>query len=115
MESLVTQLRNTNGVIFYNPDFKDFLEMNMADLRKASLENAPIFELSDTQRARATRNFNLLCNMANVPFHLHWVTLRVNNLYRYSDYRPSMMDIYKVDSEKLAELQLKFMDSQSIT
>lgn len=115
MDTLFTQLASNEAALFYNPDFKDFLEMNLADLRRSSVENSPIFELTETQRARADRNFNLLCNMANVPYHMHWITLRVNDLHCFADYRPSMADLYKVDTNKLAELRLKFLESQSIT
>lgn len=115
MDTLFNQLASNDAALFYNPDFKDFIEMNLADLRRASVENSPIFELTEAQRARADRNFNLLCNMANVPYHLHWLTLRINNLYCFSDYRPSNVELYKVDTNKLAELRLKFIESQNIS
>ena len=92
MDSLFTQLRNVEAALFYNKDFVDFLEMNLADLRKSSINNSPIFDLTEAQRARADRNFNLLCNMAGIPYYLHWITLRINKLMRSSEYRPNMDD-----------------------
>lgn len=115
MDSLFTKLSNADAALFYNKDFVDYIEMNLADLKKASKDNAPIFELTETQRARGKNNFNLICNMAGIPYHLHWLTMRINNMTSMSEYQPSMDDIYMLDMDALATLKLKFVEAQSIT
>lgn len=115
MESLFNQMRNVEGLIFHEKAFKDFLEMNMADLRRASLNLANELEVTEAQMIRADRNFNLLCNIAKIPYHLHWVTMRVNNLRRVSDYSYKMKSIYHIDQEKLAALIQQYREAQSIT
>lgn len=115
MESLFVQMRDVQAIIYHDKRFQDFLEMNMADLRRSSRQSSSNIELSETQLARADRNFNLLCNMASIPYHLHWVTMRVNGLKRTSDYRYTMNNLIHVDQEKLNSLILQFQESQTIT
>lgn len=115
MDSLFEQMQSNKGLIFRNTQFQDFLEMNMADLRKVSRNSASNIELADTQKVRADRNFNLLCNMVNIPYYLHWVTMRVNGLKRPSDFRYNMQNLIEVDRSKLDALILQFQEAQSIT
>lgn len=114
MDSLYTKMRNVNGAIYFDAGFRDFIEMHMADLRKASIGNAFYMDLSDTQRARGHRNFNLICNMANIPYYLHWITMRVNRLMRAADYNQTEKELYTVDMDKLNTLILQYRESQTI-
>lgn len=115
MDSLFQQMRNQEALIYYDRDFQDFLEMNMADLKKVSVNNSSNIELPETQYVRADRNFNLLCNIAGIPYHMHWVTMRVNGIKRPSDYRYTMRNLVQVDMSALERLILQFSESQSIT
>lgn len=115
METLFQQMRNDQALLYHDKLFQDFLEMNMSDLRKASRKNSVNIEISDTQKVRADRNFNLLCNIAGIPYYLHWVTMRVNGLKRSSDYRYTMPELIEVDNDKLGSLILQFNEAQSIT
>lgn len=115
METLFQQMRNDHALLFHDKLFQDFLEMNMADLRKSSRRNSVNIEISETQKVRADRNFNLLCNIAGIPYHLHWVTMRVNGLKRVSDYRYNIPELIEVDNDKLSSLILQFGEAQSIT
>ena len=101
METLYRQMRNDQALLFHDKFFQDFLEMNMADLRRSSRKNSVNIEISETQKVRADRNFNLLCNIAGIPYHLHWVTMRVNGLKRASDSRYNMPELSQVEKDKL--------------
>lgn len=114
MDSLFQEMQSNQGLIFYNKQFQDFLEMHIGDLRKASRNNSSNIEIAETQLVRADKNFNLLCNIANIPYYLHWVTMRVNGLKRPSDYRYTMRDLIEVDQSKLDSLILQFQEAQSI-
>lgn len=112
MDSLIDKLRDTDNYYLYDSGFLEFLEMNMADLRSKSQSSSPMLEVSATQRARADRNFNLLCNIANIPFHLHWITLRINGYKEYTEFRERDEPLYSVDMESLARLKLLYIESQ---
>lgn len=115
MESLFHTMRSDAGLIFHNKKFQEFLEMNMADLKRSSVLNASNIEISENAMVRADRNFNLLCNIAAIPYYLHWVTMRVNGLKRPSDYRYTMKNLIHVDQQKLDNLIVQFHEAQSIT
>ncbi len=115
MDTLFQQMRNDQALLFHDKLFQDFLEMNMADLRRSSRNNSVNIDVSETQRVRADRNFNLLCNIAGIPYYLHWVTMRVNGLKRPSDYRYNLPQLIEVDKEKLSSLIIQFEEAQSIT
>lgn len=113
MDPLYNRLRNPSMYYLYDNAFIDFLEMNLAELRQNSVAKSMEIKVSDVDRARADRNFNLLCNIAQIPFDLHWVTLRVNNYKEYSEFRAKDTPLYQVDTEYLAMLKLKFDESQT--
>jgi hypothetical protein len=58
MDTLFQQMRNDQALLFHDKLFQDFLEMNMADLRRSSRNNSVNIDISETQRVRADRNFN---------------------------------------------------------
>ena len=113
MDSLVAKLRQADYDYLYNPNFIDFFEMNLAGLRQSSMAKGGEIQLTDTEKARADQNFNLLCNIAGIPFHLHWVTLRVNNYKEYSEFRSKDGPLYQVDLNYLAMLKLRYDESQT--
>ncbi len=115
MDSLYDQLAKPQYYYLYDDRFIDFFEMNLPELRKNSTLKAKQLEVTDVDRARADRNFNLLCNIAKIPFDLHWVTMRVNGYKEYSEFSEKDSPLYEVDSETLAAIKIRFDESQSIT
>ena len=114
MESLYARLRDSNGLVFHNPGFIDFIEMHMADLRNSSVSSGLTLEVKQGDKVRANRNFNLLCNIAGIPYHKHWITMRINGMASPSEFSPDMDIIYAVDDIVLSTLILKFEESQMI-
>ena len=114
MDSLYTLLAKPQYYYLHDDAFIDFLEMNLPELRKNSLIKSIELKVSDVDRARADRNFNLLCNIAKIPYDLHWVTMRVNNYKEYNEFRSKDTPLYEVDVETLAAIKLRFDEAQSI-
>lgn len=114
MDSLYDKLANGSGLIHYDPAFIDYIEMHMADLRMVSIKEGLFLDISDIDKVRADRNFNLLCNLAGIPHYLHWITMRVNKLTAASEFSYKTPVVYIVSSNYLAELILKFDESQTI-
>ena len=114
MDTLVDRMRSDKAVLFHQPKFKEFLEMHMLDLAKASKKEGRTFDISEKQRSRADKDFSFLCNIVGIPFDMHWLTLRVNGLKTYNEYRYTMKEIYYVNQDKLDSLILQYREAQSI-
>jgi hypothetical protein len=114
MEKLFNRLANPSGLIYHDKNFIDYIEMNMADLRKQSIEAGQTIDVSAMQQIRAKHNFNLLCNIAGIPYYLHWITMRINHMTSASEFEPNTTILYQVDSQTLSNLILKFNESQTI-
>lgn len=115
MQELFEQLKDNESLMFYDDAFKDFIEMHLADLRAASVTGAGMLTLSPHDRNRANGNFNLLCSIAKVPFHHHWLMLRINGYTEYNQYRSDTDVIYMLNHSYLDSLKRQFRESQSIT
>lgn len=111
--TLYDQLRQPNYYYLHDRGFREFLEMNLPELRKHSQAKGAAFQVSEVDKARADRNFNLLCNIAKIPYPLHWVTMRVNNYLEYTEFRAKDASLYMVDMEYLALLKLRYDEAQS--
>lgn len=114
MERIYDRLADKNALIYYDPLFIDFIEMHMSDLRRQSVDAGQTIDVSAVQQTRANRNFNLLCNIAGIPFHLHWITMRINQMMSASEFAPNKTILYMVDTAYLASLVLKFKEAQNI-
>ena len=115
MDTLYDRLKNKLYYMTYNPNFTDFFEMHLADLRAHSYQSNNVFTLTDYQKQRAINNFNLLCNMENIPYDLHWYTLRVNGYVSFDEYTPTPKDLYHVDMVYLEKILYWYNNSQSTT
>lgn len=114
MDSLYAQLAKPDYYYLFDDGFIDFLEMNLPELRKNSLIKSIELKVTEVDRARADRNFNLLCNIAKIPYALHWITMRVNNYKEYNEFSSRDTPLYEVDMETLSAIKLRFDESQSI-
>lgn len=115
MDSLKTQMANPEGLIFHDRGFIDFIEMHLADLRAASVSEGMVLDVTENDKVRAKRNFHLLCNIAGVPFYLHWITMRVNMMHSPNEFDPKTAIIYAVSASTLGKLQLAYTESQRNT
>lgn len=115
METLIEGLRRPEYQYLYTREFKDFIEMHLADLREASSTNEYEMTVSDVDKSRAHRNFNVLCSIMKIPPQLHWLTLRVNNYREYNEFHSTHGPLYFVNTNMLDQLKLAFRESQTIT
>lgn len=112
MDSLYKSLANPSGLIFHDRGFIDFIEMHLADLKAVSINEGLVLDVTQADKVRANRNFNLLCNIAGIPYYLHWITMRINGMHSPREYVTSENLIYTVSGEELGKLQLAYNESQ---
>lgn len=105
--SIVTRNNMASGrAEFYTEEFRTVLETHMVWLKQHSTTT----NLSvDPHIAYMYENdFHGLMNHYNVPRDLHWLNMRVNNLFSPLEYSRDMTTIKLVDPENISQLYSRY-------
>ena len=105
--SIVTRNDLSSGrAEFYTDKFRTVLETHMVWLRQHSTTSAITVEPHISYMYE--NDFNGLMNHYNVPHDLHWLNMRINELYSPLDYRQTMLTIKLVDPDNIAQLYNRY-------
>lgn len=87
--------------IYYSKDFITLIESNLQLLRTTNIR---IQTITDQQAYKFEGDFYGLLLELNIPRHLHFVVLRVNNYRNSSDYMGDLQNIIIPDQQLIIEL-----------
>lgn len=106
-ESLASQVVDSSDQIYYDPSFKNILEQHLPHFRERALgEYQLTAQLEDNIAVKCDGDFRKVCIELGVPQYLHWLTLRINKLKNYSDYRKTQKTVVLVEDDLLNRLRL---------
>lgn len=106
----------SGAFLFLHDDyFIDFLEMNLERMKLLSINDGFTGELTAHDRARCERNFHRVCNLLNVPYALHYYTMRLNGYTSATEYTQDRTTIVLPHVEELMKLKTLFDEYQRIT
>ena len=93
---------------YHSEDFKCIIEQNLTYIKNyaANVANARnIANLPPAEAAACHGDFRKVAAFLNIPLHMVWVVMRVNNLNGYEDYSKEMLNIILPDFELIYRLK----------
>lgn len=101
--------------IYYEKEFKEVLEQHLPQFRALALgEHQLSTILEDNIALKCDGDFRKVCVEMRIPQHLQWLTLRINNLKNYADYKKTMKSILLVENDLLQRLRLIYSTTHQI-
>lgn len=97
-----------NDTIYHREDFKCIIEQNLTYIKNytANVANAQnVAVLPASEAAACDGDFRKVAAYFKIPLSMVWVTMRVNDLFGYEDYKKEMVNIIIPDYEVIYRLK----------
>ena len=88
---LLNQLIEPGAEVYYSAEFRNVLEDHMTYLREHS-ENS-VQSIEPNIAYKYIGDLTGVLHHYRVPYHLHWVVMRMNNMTSPVDYRDTMLSL----------------------
>lgn len=102
--------------LYQSENFKVIIEQNL-DYIKTNSTNQNGFlqsvEVPDAEAAACEGDFRKVCVYLNVPNHMVWVVMRVNDMQHHAEYKRSMNHILLPDYDLIYRLGLNIAVTQT--
>ncbi len=97
--------------VFYTKAFKDVLEAHMGFLRNhQNTRNLPI---NDHDKVVYNGDLGGYLNSVKTPLHLHWVIMRMNNMYSMYDFGPHIQTLLIPEESTVDKIRQQFVSKSN--
>ena len=97
-------------MMYKSDDFKNIIEQNLEYIISNSTnENGFLqtVEVPDSEAAACEGDFRKVCAFLNIPIHLSWIVMRVNQMAHWGEYKRDLTHILVPDYDLIYNLGLK--------
>lgn len=93
-----------DGVLtYYSEEMRTTLEMHIPFLLRDN--RSTVVPIDAHTAYQHEYDFNSLLLSLNLPYHLHWITMRLNGLYSPAEYTRDMLSIIVPDAAVIEQLK----------
>lgn len=116
LTSLAELTLDTADVLYQSEDFKVIIEQNLEYIKLNSTNQNGFLqsvEVPDSEAAACEGDFRKVCAFLNIPPHMVWIVMRVNDLQHVAEYKRTLTHILVPDYDLIYKLGLRTAVTQT--
>jgi|JI8StandDraft_1071087.scaffolds.fasta_scaffold62370_2 hypothetical protein len=100
---LYDRLKGDGVLTYYTEEMRTTLEMHIPFLLRNN--RSTVVPIEPHVAYRHEYDFNSLLLSLNLPYHLHWITMRMNGMFSPSEYTKGMLSIIVPDAAIVEQIK----------